>query len=86
MSSRASSAHRELFEEAWQEDGAQEIEDDEEVANDAAFWSRSTSKNPATGQWATLGSLSYQWEHDEDGDEDYDSVEEDAMSYLRAVR
>ena len=53
--------------------------------NDDSLWSRKVRKNDATGQWAALGSLSYQWE---DGGEDdqYDSEEAEAMSYLQAVR
>lgn len=90
ITSRQSPARRELLEETWHEDpDAEEVEQEEEQAvNDASLWLRSTTKNPATGQWATLGSLSYQWEEDEydEEDEEYDSTEEEAMSYLRAVR
>ncbi|KAI7169546.1 hypothetical protein D0864_15801, partial [Hortaea werneckii] len=49
---------------------------------------RNVRRNELTGQMPAIGSLSYQWEEDEDGeiDEDYDSIEEEAMAYLRAVR
>lgn len=49
-------------------------------------WSRGEArKNNTTGQWPALGSLSYSWE-DEGDEEDFDSEEEEAMAYLRAVR
>lgn len=47
---------------------------------------RVTRRNETTGQWTALGSLSYQWDDDYDEEEEYDSTEEDAMAYLRAVR
>ncbi|KAI7197465.1 hypothetical protein D0869_11746 [Hortaea werneckii] len=49
---------------------------------------RNVRRNELTGQMPAIGSLSYQWEEDEDGeiDDDYDSIEEEAMAYLRAVR
>ena len=49
---------------------------------------RRNQKNVATGQIAALGSLSYQWEDDEDRDDEneYDSEADEAMSYLRSVR
>lgn len=48
---------------------------------------RTTRRNETTGQWAALGSLSYQWDDDDYVDEEeYDSAEEDARAYLRAVR
>lgn len=82
-SSSHSSTHRELFEEAWEEDGLDEVEEEDRVTNEASLWTRGIRRNDTTGQWAALGSLSYQWEEDE---ENYDSEEEEAMSYLRAVR
>lgn len=42
-------------------------------------------KNEATNQKPALGSLSYQWEGDDD-DSEYVSEEDEAMAYLRAVR
>jgi hypothetical protein len=61
-------------------------EQDEELpANDTTLWNRSVSKNIHTGQWAALGSLSYQFE-DWEEDEEFESEEEEAMAYLRAVR
>ncbi|KAI7290608.1 hypothetical protein KC340_g17345, partial [Hortaea werneckii] len=49
---------------------------------------RNVRRNELTGQMPAIGSLSYQWEEDEDGEigDDYDSTEEEAMAYLRAVR
>lgn len=87
-SSSHSSTHRELFEEAWEEDGSEEAETQDRIVNDDSLWARRTTKNSNTGQWAALGSLSYQWDEDEDefDEEDYESAEEEAMSYLRAVR
>jgi hypothetical protein len=43
-------------------------------------------KNEATNQKPALGSLSYQWEGQGDGDEDSLSEEDEAMAYLKAVR
>jgi hypothetical protein len=43
-------------------------------------------KNEATNQKPALGSLSYQWEGQEDGDEESMSEEDEAMAYLKAVR
>lgn len=43
------------------------------------------SKNETTNQKPALGSLSYQWEG-EDDDSEYVSEEDEAMAYLRAVR
>jgi hypothetical protein len=43
-------------------------------------------KNEATNQKPALGSLSYQWESQGDGDEDSLSEEDEAMAYLKAVR
>jgi hypothetical protein len=43
-------------------------------------------KNEATNQKPALGSLSYQWEGQEDGDEESLSEEDEAMAYLKAVR
>lgn len=62
--------------------------EDTQRKNKGPLWSRETLKNQATGQWLALGSLSYQWEDGEDfgEEEEYDSTEEEAMAYLRAVR
>ena len=43
-------------------------------------------KNEATNQKPALGSLSYQWEGREDGEEEFMSEEDEAMAYLKAVR
>ena len=54
--------------------------------NDDSLWTRGGNhKNHTTGQWPALGSLSYQWEDGEE-EEEYDSAEDEAMAYLRAVR
>ncbi|KAK5109574.1 hypothetical protein LTR62_006925 [Meristemomyces frigidus] len=55
-------------------------------ANQAAQYSRPTSKNPITGQWPALGSVRYQHDDNDDGQTEYESEEEEAMAYLRAVR
>ncbi|KAI7283505.1 hypothetical protein KC345_g2893 [Hortaea werneckii] len=49
---------------------------------------RNVRRDELTGQMPAIGSLSYQWEEGEDGeiDDGYDSTEEEAMAYLRAVR
>ena len=68
--------------------GNEEVDEETAQNNDNSRWSRSTQKNYTTGQWPALGSLSYQWEDNEEEkhDEEYDSTEEEAMAYLRAVR
>lgn len=43
-------------------------------------------KNEATNQKPALGSLSYQWEGQDDGEEESMSEENEAMAYLKAVR
>ena len=53
--------------------------------NDDTLWSRSSHRNHVTGQYPALGSLSYESEGGE-AEEEYDSTEEDAVAYLRAVR
>ena len=58
----------------------------EAISNDSAMWSRTVTKNIFTGQWAALGSLSFQWEDGDEEDEEFESEEEEAMAYLRAVR
>jgi hypothetical protein len=69
-----------------QGDGDDQVEDEEELpSNDTTLWNRSVSKNIHTGQWAALGSLSYQFE-DWEEEEELESEEEEAMAYLRAVR
>lgn len=60
-------------------------EEEEPPVNDTTLWNRSVSKNIHTGQWAALGSLSYQFE-DWEEEEEFVSEEEEAMAYLRAVR
>lgn len=43
-------------------------------------------KNEATNQKPALGSLSYQWEGQDDDEEGFMSEEDEAMAYLKAVR
>lgn len=62
-----------------------DLDDQQPRTNDDSLWNRPISKNAYTGQWAAIGSLSYQYE-DEEEQEDFESEEEDAMAYLRAVR
>lgn len=83
--SASSSKHEDEDNEGAEEDGE---EDDEGYnhRNDDSLWVRGQRRNMLTGQWAALGSLSYQWEEDECEEEAYDSTEEEAMSYLRSVR
>ena len=50
-----------------------------------SLFTRGARKNNFTGQWPALGSLSYSWEDGEE-EEEYDSEQEEAMAYLRAVR
>ena len=56
--------------------------------NEDSLWTRGgTRKNVSTNQWPALGSLSFQWEDDDEGeDEGSDGTEADAMEYLRTVR
>ena len=78
-----------------QDDGtAAKVEEDLPVESKAKKenknWSKPVTKShELTGQWPALGSLSYQYDGEyDDGevDEEYDSTEEEAMAYLRAVR
>ena len=85
VSSSPDSRHRELFEEAWRGDDSEEAEEETTMKQDPVFL-RATRKNDATGQWAALGSLAYQWDEEYDDEENYDPDEEEAMEYLRAVR
>ena len=69
----------------------EEVEDwddehEESHTNEAGLWLRPTVKNNSTGQWAAIGSLSYQYEDDYDEEEEFASEEEEAMAYLRSVR
>lgn len=43
-------------------------------------------KNESTNQKPALGSLSYQWEENDDNEEEYLSEEDEAMAYLKSVR
>lgn len=73
-----------------EEDGElEEIVDEKATgtSNNPVAYSRQTLKNEVTGQWPALGALSYQWDEEEEGEVgEYDSTEEEAMAYLRAVR
>ena len=47
--------------------------------------SRGVPRNATTGQAPAIGTLAYQWDEDDEEGE-YESAEEEAMAYLRAVR
>ena len=47
--------------------------------------SRAVTRNVTTGQAPAIGTLAYQWDEDDEEGE-YESAEEEAMAYLRAVR
>jgi len=67
--------------------GGSDVGDGTPKGTGNAMFVRGVMKNEVTGQWPVLGSLSYQWDEDEEGEvEEYDSTEEEAMAYLRAVR
>ncbi|KAK5133475.1 hypothetical protein LTR08_007717 [Meristemomyces frigidus] len=51
----------------------------------SAKFSRGVTRNVTTGQMPAIGTLAYQWDED-DEDRQYESAEEEAMAYLRAVR
>jgi len=70
------------------EDGTEGSVRVEERPNDSGLFSRATAKDSATGQWPALGSRMRQWneEQDEEVDGEYDSTEDEAMAYLRAVK
>ncbi|KAK0897193.1 hypothetical protein LTR02_010797 [Friedmanniomyces endolithicus] len=60
----------------------------DERPNESGLFSRATAKDSTTGQWPALGSRMRQWneEQDEEEDAEYDSTEDEAMAYLRAVK
>lgn len=64
---------------------SEDVVDTADGGDGGAIFSRGVTRNVATGQWPALGSLSYQYDEDEE-DGEYDSTEEEAMAYLRAVR
>ncbi|KAK1052884.1 hypothetical protein LTR12_011117 [Friedmanniomyces endolithicus] len=70
------------------EDGIEGSERVDERPNESGLFSRATAKDSATGQWPALGSKMRQWneEQDEEEDAEYDSTEDEAMAYLRAVK
>ncbi|KAK0907686.1 hypothetical protein LTR57_017161 [Friedmanniomyces endolithicus] len=70
------------------EDGTEGSESVAERPNESGLFSRATAKDSATGQWPALGSRMRQWNEEQDGQEDaeYDSTEDEAMAYLRAVK
>ena len=81
----AHNSHEEVPVEEQDHCDGQDEDEEEQPANDTTLWNRSVSKNIHTGQWAAIGSLSYQFE-DWEENEDFVSEEEEAMAYLRAVR
>lgn len=74
-------------EEVAEEPPAQEPRPEESPRkNDSSLWTRGgTLKNSFTGQWAALGSLSYQFEDGQE-EEEFSGEEAEAMAYLRGVR
>lgn len=58
------------------------------TAKDDSARTRGVRRHDTTGQRAALGSLSYQCDEgeEEDDEEEYNTEDEEAMSYLRAVR
>ena len=70
------------------QDESSEISANEQSNNRRSHYKPSTFRNAITGQWPALGSLAFQWDDEGEGEdvESYDSVEEEAMAYLKAVR
>ncbi|KAK4555403.1 hypothetical protein LTR86_007700 [Recurvomyces mirabilis] len=70
------------------QDKSSEISTNGQSNNQRSHYKRGTTKNAITGQWPALGSLAYQWDDEGEGEdvEIYDSAEEEAMAYLKAVR
>ncbi|KAK5686733.1 hypothetical protein LTR17_026887 [Elasticomyces elasticus] len=57
----------------------------EEKANEPGLFSRSTGRDPTTGQWPAIGTAISNWD-ESDEDVEYEAAEDEAMAYLRAVR
>ncbi|KAK0267197.1 hypothetical protein LTR35_016472 [Friedmanniomyces endolithicus] len=70
------------------EEGTEGSERVDERPNDSGLFSRATAKDSTTGQWPALGSRMRQWneEQNEEEDAEYESTEDEAMAYLRAVK
>jgi hypothetical protein len=62
------------------------VEKQPQSTSERSSWTPSAKRNYATGQWPALGSLSYQWEDEEEAGSDQDSAEDEAMEYLKSVR
>jgi hypothetical protein len=81
-------SHEEAEEDADEEDSKDEgaTEQQPQIMSERSSWTPSAKRNYATGQWPALGSLSYQWEDEEEPGSDQDSAEDEAMEYLKSVR
>ncbi|KAK5717285.1 hypothetical protein LTR15_009178 [Elasticomyces elasticus] len=55
----------------------------EEKSNEPGLFSRSTGRDPTTGQWPAIGTAISNWD---DEDVEFEAAEDEAMAYLRAVR
>ncbi|KAK4950215.1 hypothetical protein LTR10_011194 [Elasticomyces elasticus] len=55
----------------------------EEKSNESGLFSRSTGRDPTTGQWPAIGTAISNWD---DEDVEFEAAEDEAMAYLRAVR
>ncbi|KAK4893384.1 hypothetical protein LTR27_008280 [Elasticomyces elasticus] len=58
----------------------------EEKSNEPGLFSRSTGRDPTTGQWPAIGTAILNWNDDSDEDVEFEAAEDEAMAYLRAVR
>ncbi|KAK3110323.1 hypothetical protein LTR53_015488 [Teratosphaeriaceae sp. CCFEE 6253] len=72
-----------MMAEAADEFGGDERQDEQQTK--PARTAPGPRKDVMTGQLPALGAMSFQWDEGIEG-EDYDSIEEEAMAYLRAVR
>ncbi|KAK3628140.1 hypothetical protein LTR56_014269 [Elasticomyces elasticus] len=58
----------------------------EEKSNEPGLFSRSTGRDPTTGQWPAIGTAISNWNDESDEDVEFEAAEDEAMAYLRAVR
>ncbi|KAK5679455.1 hypothetical protein LTS10_008273 [Elasticomyces elasticus] len=58
----------------------------EEKSNEPGLFSRSTGRDPTTGQWPAIGTAISNWDDESDEDVEFEAAEDEAMAYLRAVR
>ncbi|KAK5692048.1 hypothetical protein LTR97_011221 [Elasticomyces elasticus] len=57
-----------------------------EKSNEPGLFSRSTGRDPTTGQWPAIGTAISNWDGELDEDVEFEATEDEAMAYLRAVR